>query len=296
MIKQGVYKDLSNNGYHGDINSYSKSNLSDFAVSPLRMRAKRKIKAKPKKEYDIGTAIHAAILEPHLFDKQIAVVPSGMTRRKGIKKKTPWDLFREQNAGKVFISQADYDVTRRAADSVLRRNDRVEVRRLLTGGIAETSFFLKTRHKYDYMLDRYYMYDDGTLPVKDHEGTVDIMLKCRPDYLPGGRVIVDLKTSRDISPKSFGRDAYRYKYHWSAALSCMILSALTGKHHNRYIFVCVEKEPPFDCVAYETPEWIINNALEEIVNVFSGLAECIANDTWPGMPDDILPLEWPNWG
>lgn len=78
-------------------------------------------------------------------------------------------------------------------------------------------------------------------------------LKCRPDWLrPGknGWVDLDYKTSKNHQLEAFRKDAANLGYHFSAALYCEGVEAVTGISVESFRWLVVANTPPFECECY----------------------------------------------
>ena len=96
-----------------------------------------------------------------------------------------------------------------------------------------------------------------------------VTLKGRPDfYLPAGvfdsPVIVDLKTTGEADPETFGRTFAKFRYHWQAAMYCAGMTKITGVGHWDFRFLVVERDPPHRVEVYQCDEGAIHQALDEI--------------------------------
>jgi len=273
ITKDGFYQ-ISNADYHKDP-AASKSSLVDFGHTPKKFKTQRQIEHKSTPIFSLGTAAHAAILEPDTYWQTVAVPPPGLLAKNGAlstKVAKEWKAEKEAE-GKTVIKQKDQDMVEAMAENVLERPEHSEARELLTGGVAELSGFWK----------------------EDEFGPVPFFLKVRPDYLPGGNIVVDLKTDIDGSPDAFGKKAFNLHYHWSAWLTCRGLEHLTGERHNKYYFVVVEKEIPFDVAVYEMPDYAFEIARREIEPLLERYSRCLEADIWPGYENRRIMLDFPAW-
>jgi hypothetical protein len=128
------------------------------------------------------------------------------------------------------------------------------------------------------------------------------MLKVRPDALSVAHpVIVDLKTTRDASYSGFIKAIQNLHYHLSAAMylegvnQCRELLEHTRHFaYTKFVFVCVENEPPYPTAVYElAPEYIeLGKVLYR--RAMRTLRDARQND-WPAYPDDIRVIEPPSW-
>ena len=102
--------------------------------------------------------------------------------------------------------------------------------KLFTGGVAEQSCYWSQTVYYA-------------------DARAEVLCKCRPDYvkaISGGYVIVDLKTTLDARERPFqGRAYWDLGYHLSAAHYVTGLTEIRGTPPQAFIFVAVEKEPPY---------------------------------------------------
>lgn len=265
MIDIG-WHDISMSDYHTDIDTYSKSSIADFfEKGPLKFRHQRlnPPTQERKRHFDFGTAFHTMVLEPHLFDSTIAIIPekNGKTISKN---STAYKDFAVENSDKAILSAEELQTVQNMYESVMHKTCAKE---LLSGGISEVT------------------------GVFDHPKGVRI--KFRPDYMPCGGMMVDLKTT-SYTGRAFVDKAYQFKYHWSAYMSMLGAKAL-GQADARYIFVVVDKEPPHDVAIYELSDAMIAAAEIEVESTINELAECINSDVWTGSPDAIQQLDAPIW-
>ncbi len=93
--------------------------------------------------------------------------------------------------------------------------------------------------------------------------------------------IIDLKTTREISPDGFRRSILRYGYHRQAAF--YLNGALSVERQRKNFFwIAQESVPPFDCVVYEPGPDMISQAAETLYRWLAQIGECRERDEWPG--------------
>ena len=135
----------------------------------------------------------------------------------------------------------------------------------------------------------------------------NLMHKARVDLLcEDQKTIIDLKTSRDISPDKFQRDADTFNYWIQAALYMRGVEALMPGKFEHYVIVAVEKKPPYQVATYLLDkDWIkmIQEQLEkkggpEAPKEEQGLIEryslAVSTDEWPGY-DSLMQLQPPRY-
>ncbi|WP_419663196.1 conserved uncharacterized protein, exonuclease-related [Desulfosarcina variabilis str. Montpellier] len=296
-MEPGIYPSLSNEEYHGNHTSYSKSSLADFAVYPYKLIFKRE-NPPDRSKFALGTATHTAILEPDKWNSEITVIPEEVLGKNGSKNTNAYRAWEaKQPINKTIITPAERELVLGMRESVLEKPDHSQARDLLTGGHPEVSCFWNELFKneatnkdtgYRYMANHQYDAPDGC-----HS----ITMKCRPDYIPADRVMVDLKTTKTpIDKDSFDRHAEKLKYHWSAALTLRGMHIVTGKHHPTYIFVVVEVEPPHEVAVFQATQEFIALGKKESMRAMQYLAWCDKNNFWPGAPNLIQQVGLKPWG
>lgn len=269
-MKPGIYHDLSNEEYHGGP-GISKSHLDAVADNPRKYwqayvnpeRAPRE----PTPAMVIGTAIHAAILEPDLFSKTYVVAPD-ISRRSNAGKEE-YARWLEDHEGAIVLTQEQYDTAVGAADSVLSNHEALD---LLSHGSPEESFFAIEP-------------DTGEL------------VKCRTDWRHPERGIVDVKSTEDASPDGFIRSVFKYNYHVQVAwYRDVIEAALDAPAPADWVFIAVEKTPPYAVGLYRVPEAMVRAGRQLARERLNRIVECRRTNTWPDYnAGAIVELEPPGW-
>ena len=122
--------------------------------------------------------------------------------------------------------------------------------------------------------------------------------KARPDFVTqrmGSTFIVDLKTTEDASPRGFSRSAYKYRYHVQAAFYLDGYEQAHGVTPEAFIFIAVEKNPPYLVACYIYGPEDLSLARETYRANLATYLECRNSNSWPGYPEIINPLELPNY-
>lgn len=149
--------------------------------------------------FDQGSAVHCAVLEPHLYDQEFAAYPPGV-------RKTSKDgkSFSDANPGKTMITAA-------VQDSVFAMRNRLladpYTAKLLTAGESEVSYWYR-------------------------EPTTGVIIKARVDH-DHDRVMVDLKTTKDETPEEFRKTLF-----FTYAVQDALYKLVTGKASMFFVGVC----------------------------------------------------------
>ena len=262
---------MQNADYHRHL-AVSKSGLDQIAKSPLHYWARyldpNRVWPEPTPAMRLGTAFHTHVLELNQWDKQIAIAPGDINRRTK-EGREQWAAFEADAKRKTVITADDAEVVMAMGRSVWRHPAAAML--LHWQGKAETT----------------HMWTDPTTGAE---------CKCRPDWLTNdGNLIIDLKTTEDASPSGFQRSVANYRYHCQASWYLDGVEAATGHRPDQFIFICVEKKPPYAVAVYAADAEMIQIGAETAARDLARLVECKASNTWPGYSDQIEPLSLPAW-
>lgn len=134
------------------------------------------------------------------------------------------------------------------------------------------------------------------LPIVWDCPTTGIQCKARLDALALGKdVVIDLKTTRDASPREFARSIWNYGYHIQAAHYVAAAEAYTEKRPTDYVIIAVESSAPYAVAVYRLQPTVIAKGESERMRLLDLLAECRAKNHWPAYSDRIEDIELPNW-
>ena len=119
--------------------------------------------------------------------------------------------------------------------------------------------------------------------------------KCRPDWISDdGDIVVDIKTTTDASPKGFQKSIANWGYHLQLGWYMRGLQKL-GLPAKEFIFIAIEKTPPFSVGVYRANKEMITYANDEINNLVYEIDESLKSDDFPDYTPEILDLGLPNW-
>ncbi len=269
-MKPGIYPGMTNAEYHGSP-GVSKSGLDLIARSPLHYWAKyldpNREPQLPTPAMRLGTAIHAAVLEPEDFMRGYHVAPAVDRRTKDGKAEWEKAVAEAEEAGAELITSTDYDTCMRISEQV---SSHPTARKVFSGlGQAEMSMFWT-----------------------DME--TGVLCKCRPDWL-ALPMIVDLKSTEDASAQGFQRSAWNYRYWVQAAWYMDGIEQATGQRPDAFVFAAFEKVPPHACAFYFAEQAMLDMGRAEYRKLLRTYADCLAADKWPGYDTTVQPLGVPVW-
>lgn len=127
-----------------------------------------------------------------------------------------------------------------------------------------------------------------------------VEIKALPDMLgydsQGRRMIVDLKTSAEISAIEFGRKCRKLGYHIQRQWYTQAVSIAEGLEEEPvYMLLAVESAAPYLVKPYVFPDAAIEEGEREMNKIVRLYKECQESGIWPGYPEAPENLPWPKW-
>jgi exodeoxyribonuclease VIII len=255
----GIYPDLPNEAYHKS-SGISKTGLCRLDRSPKTYREfmDHPRLSKKSRSLELGSIFHIAM--EGALDRDCAVGPEVKDKRQ-----KEWKDFVEANPGKICLTPGEAAAVRAMREAMLSFGPAREI--LAEPGSFEVS---------------YYWEDLET----------GLLCKCRPDWISENNLtITDFKTAQDVTEAAFVRAADRYHYHVSAAMTMDGVHRATGIKPLRYIFLAIESQSPYLVAAYEATADDIARGRAFVRRSLTTLKQCMDRGTWPGLPEEIKPLD-----
>lgn len=267
-LRPGIIPGLSFEKYL-QIEAVNKSSLDDLARSPAHFFARhlaenREIKTETP-AMKLGTAIHAAILEPKKFFESYAVLPEGLDRRTKEGKIAYAEL---EAQGKILLNPVENETCLKIAERV---NSSVSVKVVLEGGDSEQTFF---------------WIDEQT----------DVRCKARADYVSKDlSLVVDIKTTEDARMGAFSKACFDRAYHRQAAWYLSGIQAATGRRPDLFVFLVCEKIPPYAVSLFYASAEMIAHGEKENWKLLAQYAQCKRLNEWPAYEIKLKPIDLPKW-
>ncbi|WP_439030263.1 PD-(D/E)XK nuclease-like domain-containing protein [Gordonia terrae] len=251
----GIYSDVPEDVYHGDPGSISSSQARTI-LKPGGPALMRYAPRKEKREWDYGHVAHELILGK---GSGIEVVDAPDWRTKAAKEKAA----EARAAGRVPILREKFEQAERLRDAVLAHPDASVV---FETGVPEQSIYA-------------------------HDPETGVRLRCRPDWHTG-IAFADLKTTKDAA--NFEKSVREYGYHQQEAFYRDV-AALAGIEIGPFVFVAVEKEPPYLTAVVELSAEDVDLGRRLNRAAIDLYAHCRRTDTWPGLPAGVRTITLPPW-
>ena len=265
-MKPGCYScaDLSNERYHASA-GVSNSGLKLIAEStpahyfaayrdPDRVR-------KTTRPQMIGTAIHAAALEPAAFAGEYIVSPYPDRRAAGFK---AWSGAQS----KIILTP---DEAHNVAGMHASLQGHSRVRRLLSApGQFEFSIYA----------------------IDPQTGQ---LCKVRFDRLLSNGWALDLKKCQDASPEGAAKAIANYGYFQQHAFYNDVYEWAMGATLEGFVFVFIEEEPPHAIGVYVIDPEDVDRGRRQYRAALDLFAECSDSNHWPAYPETPQQISLPFW-
>lgn len=267
-LKPGFYPDMPAEIYHQRrLGVVSKSALDKLNKTPAHYYAwATGTEDEPTEAMNFGKAGHCAIFEPDVFSQEYYLEPEVKDRRTK-RDKAIIEEAAAANPGKEPIKFRDWQKIEQIQKSI---HSHQLVRKLISDGHSEASIVWR-------------------------DSEYDLLCKSRVDhYAPQFAAVVDLKLVESAQEWDFGRSIARYRYHVQDALYRSGFAAL-GKPLEFFVFVAVEKSPPYASAVYSLDvEGVAKGHLAARRDIQT-MAQCLRDNSWPGYPTGVNQISVPDW-
>jgi hypothetical protein len=286
-VQLGVVYGMPAEQYHA-IQALSNSALSALKRSPRHYWASYINPERPERvetpRMFTGTLAHCAALEPDAMAARYIVVPEDAPRRPtaaqwSAKKPSAdsqaamawWSDFNARASGRLIVTAEQYSATQQQLAAVLAVP---ELAAVLASGASEVSFFW----------------------IDPETGAY---CKARADHvhkLADGRVILlDLKTTSDVSPEQFGRSVWNFGYHRQDAWYSRGYEMASGTAVAAFVFGAVTSDYPHIAVPYMLDDAAKALGAEQCRDLLATYMQCKGVDYWPAYGSGVQLLSLPAW-
>ena len=256
----GVHEGVPASVYHS-WDAISNSALGYLQRSPAHLRAYLERDEIDSKELRIGSAAHCLILQPELFKHEFCTYD-------GTRRGKAWEEFKQAAGKKVVLSKDEQNLVEDMAAAVKFHPDAAEF--LADATAREAS------------------------GIWEDERT-GVVCKLRSDLVNDNlATIVDVKTTRDARRDAFERSIFTYGYHRQAAMYLDGWQAL-GRNYEHFVFICVEKEPPFAVALYRLRDDVVELGRKELRELLNRYQTCIESDDWGAYEAGVHDIGIPAW-
>ena len=252
---EGIYR-LGELDYDS-IEAVNMSSLVDIAVSPKFYNYRRQVPREQTPAMQLGIATDMAVFEPERFARSYAVW-TGFDEdgKKKVRNGKYWEAFQQANAGKIILTQDEYDSA-------------LNMRRVVESDPLAMSY-LESGTAQD------------TLIWRDKE--TGILCKGRTDWNTSDDRLADLKTAKSVIPWQFCRDGAKLHYHVKMSWYADGLEQILGKPPREVVLISVENVGCHDVVVYDMDdEQVLDYGRSEYRTWLATLEDCLSSNKWPGI-------------
>lgn len=250
MIKQMSIKE-----YH-NADGLSKSMMDYLTKSPAHLKyATENREERQNDNLTMGSLLHTILLEPQKFKQEYIIMPNNVDRRTKQGKEIYENLI-ANGQGKEIISQEQFELANIWASKILEH--------------PKASEYFKRHAKNEVSI---FWTDKNT----------GELCKARPDkIILEDDCIVDLKTAVSAQQDDFQRKAFEFGYHRQAYWFAEAYKQQYGRDLKEFVFIVVEKTPPYNVVVYVASEFFIEVGGIECRDLLNKYHKCKQTNNWYG--------------
>lgn len=248
------------------------SNLKFFGTTPYHGRYHMvRPDHEETKAQATGHNTHVAVLEPERFAKEYAVMPY-MGKRQSSIVRAEEDKFRAAHPETTFLDAPEHELCLKLRDAVWAHP------------MAKTILSSPGRNE----VSAVWTDKVTSLPCKGRQDRVGLL-----DNWP---VVVDFKTAEDAGRREFSKAIGKFGYHEQGAFYIDGFDTLQPfEGDRRYMFIVVEKDPPFAVVVYELDNTALTVGRRNYRAHLDRYAACLESGVWPGYGDGAELITVPAW-
>lgn len=249
---------LSNEEYHADKTAVSSTWLKEILKSPKAFLAHGQVQKKETAAFRIGRAVHMAILEPEVFQKNYVISPE-FKGTGSVKLKADWRMSLPDSA--LILKEEEYEDLLGMINSVSKHGDACNI---LKNGKAEISGYFRD-------------------PI------TGIKCRIRPDFWHREMgAIMDVKTTISVKIEDFSKAIWNYRYDFQTAMYSHGIKQLEGMGVGYPLFLAIEKKPPYEVAVYCADDALLQNGYFDYQDAMGKLKTCISDNFWPGYQYDTV--------
>jgi hypothetical protein len=256
---------ISDAEYHSTAPGVSSTGLKKLLRSPAHYRAYLEEKDDDTQSRRLGRAIHAWVLENHVFNDKFVVWRGGARRGKA------FDTFEAANTGKTILTEADV-LTVQGCGQALVNDPAFPVRGFLEGMQDSDGNQVVAPAKTEF-----------SIFWTDEETGVQCKVRLDAVRLEEPVIALDLKSTDDARPHEFTRQMLRLDYDLQAAFYVEGVRRFVG-HECPFIFAAVEIDKPHGTAFYALSPGhdMMENGRRKMRHALQIKARCERENRYPG--------------
>lgn len=290
-MTNGIFTDITIEDYHKDRDYLSATSLKWARKSLSYFLYMRRVGQQDKPAFSFGNAFELALLDVVAFPEKVAIAPEEMWIAEAMAAKP--DLVKPRSSATYQKNEREFELGRagmyRVADT---GKESYETITHMLESCKKDSVIQKLIQNVEYQTSCFWT-DDET----------GLKLKTRPDICKRkNNVIVNVKTIVDGSPAAFSKDLAKWDYPLQACVEisgCLATGLMETV--DKYFWLVVEKEPPFNATIYEFSDEDRRYCMDELSYVLNKVKKGFDQNLFPGYSDradnewGILTASIPLW-
>ena len=245
--------------YHAH-DSISNTGLKLMMRSPAHYRYQERKES--TRAMVLGSALHMACLEPHIFYDTYTLLRSSENRMTSEYKTAKKEFGEEFVLVKPEIEKIE-GMARSLRRSVISKYlNNEHCAKELSGFAIDPETGLMCRHRFDAIIDG---------------------------------IAIDLKTTTDARQHAFSKKILDFGYHIQAAFYADQYNWITGEEIEKFIFAAIETSAPYAVKIYELDYESIEAGRKKYRQALNEYAQCKASNIWPAYDQDIETIGIPQW-
>lgn len=230
----------------------------------------------PREETDafaIGAYVHALLLDPHAISVNFIV--TGKIDKRTKEGKAEWDSVTKRAAlsGARLITSEQVALAQAMADSVIAHP-------------SAASLLARVTHRETTII--------GEIGARPAKCKADAIISGPEALGEDGHILIDIKTTQSVSPRSFAKDAASFGYFHQFAFYRRLLEQSGFGPQRDAVVIAVEKAAPYLCAVYRIPDIAIEVA-DRKIDLLVERWWCVKAGDRSGYSENIVDLEPPRW-
>lgn len=248
----------------------SHSRLKEIRKSPGHFKWSLDNETPSTDAMNLGSLVHAMVLEPHTVESRFAEMPKFDRRTKqGKEDHAKWLA---DNPVHILLPPSEWKTATAMAEAIRNHSDAAAMIECVAAhGTAEAEYFWE---------------DDRGI---ERKAKVDGLCISRDET-----ILVDLKTTIDASPDSFRRSIFKYSYATQMAYYREAVASEGKYKPQTAIIIAVGKTPPYAVGLYRFSGETLAKADLVVSKWLDTYLRCTQSDEWPSYWE-IQDVDMPDW-
>lgn len=264
-----IYKDLSNSDYHSMSDHISSSFVKNVSKHSI---AKALEPTKPSPALIFGDAMHTYFEDREAFHRRFKVFKDSEIIAQILEARP--DITAPTMTKEYKNYKNDFECSLGEDQTSISEQDMETIHQMYNSTISNPA--LKKIYD-DYEADQ--VWDEYSF-ITDEEDLFGLNYRVRPDRLLVDKdeeplAIIDWKSCRDASVKSFRSDFWKFRYDLQAVFYCDVLGIST----DRFFYVAIEKEYPYNTAVYSIDDETAISAAKELSEIKQRISDWKKNPT-----------------